>query len=118
MTTEVIYIADDGKIFTNRYECKEYENSKAMTQLKNYIIACDENGKRLKEYNDSFWDKIDFCKIMNFATMPKEIKDCVKNKLKIFTDGYFYHSANGYDFINIDKRIFDLNALKEKIDGV
>ena len=55
---------------------------------------------------------------MNFTRMPKMLKNIVKDDLNVFGDGLYYYSDNINKFVNLEKEISSLYALKRLLNGV
>lgn len=73
MTTQIIYIAEDGKTFNNEEECYKYELSLKSAQFCNEAFLYDEEGRPLpltdEGFSDAFFIK---CKTDEAAQFMKD----------------------------------------------
>ena len=123
MFEKITYIAEDGKEFSNKNECIEYEKSNIAFLTESKILFFNESGLQMK---------LPFNKLMNLTSYIYIPDFSAFRKLEDFNDDYGYDIPNSegfwywdnekseyvdvYDKKNdIEKQIENLTKEKEKI---
>ncbi len=116
--TEVHYwLANDGTLWTDEEECKNYETQLSFNSIKDSFCALDGSGQELIPIY--YADSIEYVSLKT-----QEALDWWKNRLKqlgYITDGLtepgnYYYDSNNYEWDLLKNKIDFYTTIKAKLD--